>query len=427
MRIDVSSVSCSGCGICVVLCPRDALKLSFSAVGHLRPTLNKSLCVDCGLCARVCPFVDVSSEREVVLSSFTASLIGKYVKVGLAWSTDERVRFNSASGGAATSILKYLLEERMVDAVLVPRIWVKRGMVFGRYEVVYDPKEVINYAGSIYAPVDITKALKEAFKKGLHIALVGLPCQIRGLRKSFQYLPRLKDNIKLVLGLYCNNTPSSKAAGYAVKTLLKVNPEKVSRLTFRGHGWPGYAVIATDDGRTLKVSFPVFWGSGLGQYFYGRSCLVCPDHAAELADISLADPWTYQRGIGTGKTLAVIRTKLGLEVLVRAVESGYLRFEEIPGFYAVQYTTLLKETVKVIGGRSFRYPYVIPPSITTVLHEIDYLVGGVLARDERLWSLLRLYTKARHYIFKPLVALDYFLKLGFSRVLAKISKAWIVS
>ena len=376
---------------------------------------------------RVCPFMDVPSEREVVLSSFTTSLIGKYMKVGLAWSTDERTRFNSASGGAATSILKYLLEERIVDAVLVPRIWVKRGIVFGRYEVVYDPKEVANYAGSIYAPVDVTKALKEALKRGLRIALVGLPCQIRGLRKSFQYLPRLQESIKLILGLYCNNMPSSKAAGYAVKTLLKVDPGRVSRLTFRGHGWPGYAIIATDDGRTLKVSYPAFWDSGLGQYFYGESCLICPDHTAELADISLADPWTYQRGIGAGKTLVVIRTKLGLETLMRAVESGYLRFEEIPGLYAVQYITLLKKTVKVIGKRSFRYPYLIPPSIATVLHEIDYLVGGILARDERLWSLLRLYAKARHYPFKPLVALDYFLKLGFSRVLAKVFKAWIVS
>jgi len=84
--------------------------------------------------------------------------------------------------------------------------------------------------------------------------------------------------------------PSSKAAGYAVKKLLKVNLEKVSRLTFRGHVWPGYAIIATDDDRTLKVSSPVFWDSGLGQYFYGESCLVCPDHTAELVDISLADP-----------------------------------------------------------------------------------------------------------------------------------------
>ncbi|MEM4482260.1 MAG: Coenzyme F420 hydrogenase/dehydrogenase, beta subunit C-terminal domain [Desulfurococcaceae archaeon] len=423
--MDVPSVSCSGCGICVVLCPREALKLSFSAQGHLRPTLNKSLCVDCGLCVRVCPFVDVPGEGEVVTSSFMTRLIGKYVKVGLAWSTDERVRFESASGGAATSILKYLLEEGIVDAVLVSRIWVKRGIVFGRYEVVYDPKELVNYTGSIYAPVDITKALKEALKKGLRIALVGLPCQIRGLCKSFQHLPHLKDNIKLVLGLYCYNTPSSKAAGYAVKTLLKVNPEKVSRLIFRGHGWPGYAVIATDDGRTLKVPSQILYGSGLGQYFYGESCLVCPDHTAELADISLADPWTYKRGIGTGKTLVVIRTKLGLETLVRAVELGYLRFEEIPELYAVQYTTLLKKTIKAITKRGFRY--VIPPSITTVLHEVDYLLGSSLARDERLWPLLRLYTKARHYLFRPLVTLDYFLKLGFSRVLAKVSKAWIVS
>ncbi|MEM4889149.1 MAG: coenzyme F420 hydrogenase/dehydrogenase beta subunit N-terminal domain-containing protein, partial [Thermosphaera sp.] len=85
------------------------------------------------------------------------NLVGKYLKVGLAWSTDERIRFSSASGGAATSILKFLLKERVVDAVLSPRIWVRRGIVFGRYEVVYDPEGVVNYAGSIYAPVDITR------------------------------------------------------------------------------------------------------------------------------------------------------------------------------------------------------------------------------------------------------------------------------
>ncbi|MEM1510170.1 MAG: hypothetical protein QW096_09945 [Thermofilaceae archaeon] len=83
--------------------------------------------------------------------------------------------------------------------------------------------------------------------------------------------------------------------------------------------------------------------------------------------------------------------------------------------------------MKAITKRGSRYPYVIPPSITTVLHEIDYLVGSSLARNERLWPLLRLYAKTRHHVFKPLVALDYFLKRGFSRVPAKVSKAWIVS
>ncbi|MEM1925290.1 MAG: Coenzyme F420 hydrogenase/dehydrogenase, beta subunit C-terminal domain, partial [Pyrobaculum sp.] len=127
-----------------------------------------------------------------------------------------------------------------------------------------------------------------------------------------------------------------------------------------------------------KASSSVFYGSELGQYFYGKSCLLCSTHTAELADISLADPWTYQRDIGAGKTLVVIRTKLGLEILRGAVESGYLKFEEIPALYAVQYTTLLKKAVKVSARRGVVYPYVIPPSIATVLHEIDYLVGSSL-------------------------------------------------
>ncbi|MEM1829603.1 MAG: Coenzyme F420 hydrogenase/dehydrogenase, beta subunit C-terminal domain [Thermofilaceae archaeon] len=353
------------------------------------------------------------------------NLVGKYLKVGLAWSTDETIRFNSASGGAATSIFKYLLEERVVDAVLCPRIRVKRGAVFGRYGVVCNPGEIVKYAGSIYAPVDITGALREALRKRLHVALVGLPCQIRALRKSFRYLPHLRESVKIILGLYCYNVPSSKAAKYAIRTMLKVNPERISRLAFRGYGWPGYTTVVTIDGITFKVPSSTFYGSGLGQYFYGRSCLLCPDHTAELADISLADPWTYQRGIGAGKTLVVIRTKLGLEILRGAVESGYLKFEEIPALYAVQYTTLLKKAVKVSAGRGVVYPYVIPPSIATVLHEIDYLVGSSLAGDERLWGLLRFYVKTRHFLFKPLITLDYLLNLGFSRVVSKVSKAWI--
>ncbi|MEM1632527.1 MAG: hypothetical protein QXX83_10395 [Thermofilum sp.] len=77
------------------------------------------------------------------------------------------------------------------------------------------------------------------------------------------------------------------------------------------------------------------------------------------------------------------------------------------------------------AGRGVVYPYVIPPSIATVLHEIDYLVGSGLAGDERLWGLLRFYVKTRHYLFKPLITLDYLLNLGFSRVVSKVSKAWI--
>ena len=158
---------------------------------------------------------------------------------------------------------------------------------------------------------------------------------------------------------------------------------------------------------------------------YGESCLICPDHTAELADISLADPWTYQRDIGVGKTFVIIRTKPGLEILRRAVESGYIEFEEIPELYAVQYTTLLKKTVKVTVKESTNRYYMFPPSIASIIHELDYKWGNTLARDERLWPLLRLYMKVKYHLFRPLIILDCLLKPGLTKVLADVSKTWL--
>ncbi|MEM2514595.1 MAG: Coenzyme F420 hydrogenase/dehydrogenase, beta subunit C-terminal domain [Candidatus Bathyarchaeia archaeon] len=427
MTIKVTHFVCSGCGLCVALCPRKALRLGFSVEGHFKPFLNRALCNNCGLCVKICPFTSSYNEKEVkqVISNFTNRMIGDYLRVGLAWSTDKNTRFRSASGGAVTSILKYLLEKGIVNAVLAPKVQVKQGLVFGSYEIVCDGEEIQKYAGSIYAPVDITKALREAFARNLRIALVGLPCQVRGLRNSLKQLPLLNENIKVVFGLYCYNLPSSRAVECAIKMFLRKDPEEILHIAFRGGGWPGYTTITTKDGKTFKIPSQAFWDSGFGQYFYGKACLLCPDHTAELADISFADPWTYQRNIGAGKTLVIIRTKPGLEVLNGAVKSGHLGFEEIPAIHAVQHATLLKKTVKVTTIKTTRYSYELPLSISSVVHELDYLVGSRLAKYKRLWSLLRLYVKSRPYLLKHLITLDYLLKTELTRMLDKISRTWL--
>lgn len=427
-----SPTKCSGCGICVALCPYEALKLKLSAHGYLRPSLNEVSCSNCNLCRIICPSEgeEVNACREERFANPNAqssltNLIGNYLKVGLAWSTDTNTRYNSASGGAVTSLLKYLLEEGFVDAVLIPRVLVKHGRVFGRYEIVSNPKKIIEYAGSIYAPTYISEALKTVIREKLHVALVGLPCQIRALRRASRILPTLRENIRTIFGLYCYNLPSSKALGYAIKTLLKVDPEKVYSVSFRGFGWPGYTTIITATNKMLRIPSSVFYGSGFGQYFYAESCFLCSDHAAELADISFADPWTYQRNIGIGKTLTVVRTEAGFKILEGAIKSGYLIFEEIPALYAVQYTTLFKKAMKATIEKSTSYTYTLPPSIMSILHEIDYWLGSMLARDERLWFLLRIYVRVRPYLFKPFITLDYLLKSGFTRVLTKFSKTWV--
>lgn len=353
-------------------------------------------------------------------------LLGKFIKVGLAYASDEYTRYYAASGGAITSILRYLLDAGYVKAVLVPRLKVSRGLVLGRYEVVHSSERLTEFVGSIYAPVDVSNVLREVLNKRLSVALVAIPCLIRGLYKASQKLHTLKENIKVILGLYCSNVPNTRALRYVVKTVLKIDPKEVSYVRFRGHGWPGYTTIVLRTGKALKIPFPVLWNSGFGQYFCSKVCFLCSDQTAELADISFADPWTYQRNIGMGKTLTLIRTKLGLDIVENAVKLGYLVFEELPShLYAVQYATLLKKAVRITRERRVKHEYVIPPSITTILYELDYFIGSRLARKEAMWTILRLYVKTRSHLFKPLIILDYLLKLGFTRILDKVSKAWI--
>ncbi len=422
---------CSGCGVCSLICPKNAIRFRVLTNGYIRPLLDPSNCINCYLCEKVCPFLEEPNSlmSRGLYGNKENALIGKYLKVVLAWSTNKYVRFMGSSGGVITSLLIYLLRKRHIDAVVVPKLHVINGRVFGVYEVVTDPAKLIEYSGSIYAPIfGVHKALKEVSLRKSKIAIVAPPCLIRGLRNAMRFNPRLRNSIRYVLGVYCNNMPSASATEYVMNTFLN-NVSNVNHVRFRGFGWPGYLNIRTVNGRSFRIKFQEYYDSGFGQYFYDYSCFMCNDHTAELADISFADPWTYQVDIGLGKTLVVIRTAEGWRVFREAVEEGYIEYRELPSFiYAVQFTTLLKKTLRGFTLLSkhevTRGNYVLPPSISTIVHEIDYRVGHFLALNKRLWNFLRMYVKLKPYVYLPLIALDYKLKTRWTQILMKIVSTW---
>ncbi|MDW8034523.1 MAG: Coenzyme F420 hydrogenase/dehydrogenase, beta subunit C-terminal domain [Nitrososphaerota archaeon] len=421
--MSVPSVVCSGCGVCISQCPNQALGIVMTREGFLRPSVEISKCTGCHLCEWICPFT-IKLERLRVSKTLNL-LLGDYLKIGLSWSTDNEIRFKAASGGAVISILKYLLEHELVDAVLLPRAHVRKGLVLGVYEVVDNSRKLIEYSGSIYAPTVISGALRNAINQDLRFAVVALPCQAYSLRRAVDFFPELK-NICIILGLYCNNVPSAKATRYVVKFMTKNNQDKVVEIKYRGNGWPGLTYIRVSNDESIRIPFPFFWDSGFGQYFYDLSCLLCTDHTAEYADISFSDPWTHQRDIGVGKTLLVVRTEAGLKLLKAAMEADYIVFEEFPSpLYAVQYTTLLKKTKKVTTRTSYSFDYVLPPSISTITHELDYRIGSILSHYEKLWVLLRVYSKFKNIYTKPLCFLDYKLRLGFSKIVTCLSKVYV--
>ena len=86
---------CSGCGICVAVCPVKAITLE-KENGFLRPKIN-DLCVNCGKCIAMCPNV----KQDACDYNFFAERIWGH-------SCNQDVRREAASGGV-TSGLQYCI------------------------------------------------------------------------------------------------------------------------------------------------------------------------------------------------------------------------------------------------------------------------------------------------------------------------------
>ena len=342
-------------------------------------------------------------------------LVGRNLKVFMAYALDEKVRYSSASGGVATALFKYLLEKDHVEAILLPKLRFKHGLAYGVWSIVRNPDEISKYSGSIYAPTfGFSKMLTYTLNKFRRIAIITLPCQAKAVKKLLN-AQKLNGDI-FIIGLYCNNVPSMLATKYALKA-FNIQVEDVEFLSYRGRGWPGYITIKTKS-TTIYVPSPLFWDSGFGQYFYERSCYLCNDQTNSSADLSLADPWTLPhepiRKLG-GATLVIARSEKGLKVFENAIRSGYIVAAEIDPIYAIQSATLLKCSKKIL--RRVSREWKLPPSFTTLTYELTYSFGHILASRERLWPLLRLY----HRIIIPLLltaasALDYKLKTTWAKI-----------
>jgi coenzyme F420 hydrogenase subunit beta len=348
---------------------------------------------------------------------FVEYFIGLYRKVYLAWTTDNRLRYNSASGGVALTLLKYLLKRGYVDVVVVPSPRFKHGLAYGVWTVIREPDALDAYSGSLYAPIyGLSKILGYVLAKFKSIAITAVPCHTKAIKKLAEVWGH--NNDIFVIGLYCNNTPSMWATRYALK-YFNINVEDVERVRFRGCGWPGYTIIETRKG-TIRVPFPVFWGSGFGQYFYSVGCYLCADQTNTSADLSLADPWTlpheFIKRLG-GATLVVARSEKGLNVFRGAVEAGYISAVEVDPVYAIQDTTLLKLSRRTLKKGINTGKYLLSPGFTTITHELTYLVGRLLASREKLWPLLRAYHKTlRPLALKTASVLDYRLHTTWSKI-----------
>jgi formate dehydrogenase subunit beta len=144
-----------------------------------------------------------------------------------AWTTDADLAKKAECGGAVSGLLKYALENKMVDAVVA----VKRGADL--YDAVpafiTDPKQIGTSAGSLHCgSLLLSKLIKKYFNgakdKKLGITVKG--CDLMGILEMVKRGEINRDNL-LMIGVNCGGTVSPITARKMIADKFGVDPDKV--------------------------------------------------------------------------------------------------------------------------------------------------------------------------------------------------------
>jgi coenzyme F420 hydrogenase subunit beta len=290
-------------------------------------------CKTCGLCYDVCP------GREVPLRDLDQSFLGRerdfiQDRIGVyqgcykGWAKDSHVRNASSSGGMVSALLNYALEQKLIDGVLLVE-WDPDKPYRCRPFIAKNPQDVAQACRWTAEVVPVNALLRQAVmaEKLENLAVVGMPCQIHGIRKLQQTNNKIAKAIRFSIGLFCAATYYFEGVRHLIYEFSDVaGLEDIEIMDYRGGAAPGSLMVSTKDKRIHSIaSKHDYTWHFLGSASFKRDrCMMCVDFSAELADVSCGD--IFQPVVpGTKHVVAAItRTDIGQKLVQGAAEAGYI-------------------------------------------------------------------------------------------------------
>lgn len=328
MNKNVSFVSedsmCTGCGVCAAVCPHDVISMMIDkSKGVYQSSVNLETCTDCTICLKSCPPLTWSNEQK---TDKYDEAIGDYVSVYAAYSNDEKIRIDSASGGFITTLLIYMLDKKLISGAVVVKRDEKNPLVSKPF-IATTAEEIKNAKGSKYSPVKYDEIVKEIIENNYKdLAIVGLPCHIEGIARAEQKNKKLKNKFKYKISIVCGQAPSFLGYEYSAKK-LDIRTEEITELKNRGDGWPGYMQIETKE-KNIKVPYGSKYSMGMvlsSPLFTPLACQMCADSVGYESDISVSDAWLNEY-MGDKKGTNLVLTKNPeIDAVVRQMTAdGYM-------------------------------------------------------------------------------------------------------
>ncbi|MCK9592434.1 MAG: Coenzyme F420 hydrogenase/dehydrogenase, beta subunit C-terminal domain [Methanoregula sp.] len=235
-----------------------------------------------------------------------------------AWTTNAEIQKKAELGGAVTSLWKYALESKMVDAVLV----VTKGVDLydARPVIITDPAKLKDTAGSLHCgtlllPKLVKKYLNGASDKKIGVTVKG--CDMMGFYELAKRKQINLDNI-IMIGVNCGGSVSPVMARKMITDKFGVDPETVHKEEID----KGQFIIEYEGGHK-GISMDELEEAGYGRRSNYRRCKLKIPRQADLA----CGNWGVIGDKAGKATFVEVCSEKGASLLSGAVKSGILATE----------------------------------------------------------------------------------------------------
>ena len=184
---------CLGCGICVSICPEQAIEMRQISEGFFYPFVDEYCCKGCGECSEHCPGLNKKLREE-------RNIIKAY-----AFAASDEIRWNQADGGAVWIAMKEILS--MGGKVCAP--FFSSDFRTVNYKIIECLDELESHTLSFCLDSNATKLytiLKELLDENNLVLFLGTPCNVTGVKGFLE-----KDYDNLLTGeIVCKGVTSQE-------------------------------------------------------------------------------------------------------------------------------------------------------------------------------------------------------------------------
>ena len=292
---------CTGCMACANICPQKCIDMKYNSEFELHPMIDNSKCIFCGKCKKICPVYNKQHKKT------TMSCYAGYSKTH---------RKNSASGGLASALSKYIIN---IDGVVC-------GCIFdgnAHHILTNEPTLISAMKGSKYVQsivgdcyIQIKRIITE--KKCLFI---GTPCQVAALKSVVGETENL-----FCVDLICHGVPSP----HFLNDIL-AQYDYIYSVAFRDKGI--FSLKINNFENKMSERYMTAFLSGMS---YRESCYMCSyAENKRVGDITLGDFWEIKgfRDTKYGVSCILINSEKGQELLNAIDDDVYLEERNVKEAY----------------------------------------------------------------------------------------------